>query len=1375
MFMIKHYFLSSLLCLTFLAFMSKKAFSQYCLPSFTQACIGPGVADFIDNFSTTGGVTNITNNGTGCGGSAPNNHTYFSSMTVSQVQGLSFNVSMQSGPLYAQGFRIWIDYNNDLDFDDPGEDVFFSTSSNAVQTGTITIPLTTSPGTKRMRVLCRFATTPALTDYCGTGFAFGECEDYNLDVIASTPCTGTPTAGTAVASATNPCPGVNVSVGLTGSSLTGGLAYQWLRGVNCTGPWIPISGLTNPSALTPTLSFVSSPGTFGYRCRITCTNSGLSDTSTAACMAVFPFSCNSNCFGASTATSSSDQDIFNVTLGTLNNTTDCLNPLVGSQGIGVGTASMYADFGGPGGVPAPVVYKGLTQPFSLTIGTCAGNVASSVKVYIDFNQNTSFGDPGEEVYSNAAVTSVSPSAVLTGSFVTPSTALTGCTKMRVVMQSTWIGIVNPTGSYGFGETEDYIIDIIQPSPHDPAISAITVPAGTCFSNNETVTATLCNYGSLPINTAANNVTVTLHVNGPSGVVNYTSVVGLGVLGPYGATCLPVTFTGVDLFAGGSYSINTSLTIGGLTNGNLINDSLGTPILRSNYRPSGSSYNLCQGSSIPFGQGLTVSGCATPISDSITVTFTLASTTNIPCTPSSTAYTGACLLGTTTIPSLPPGSTLTSGVLTATNLATTNGGWANETRMPLFSGTTPVTATNILYPSIQGNPSLTTANYTWLNNLNQPQITNVVNGAFLSGGTLNIGYHSTWAGNATSHGMLLNAGGNPTQITLKIRYTYVPASFEWYNVPVGGSILYLYSPYNPVGAPGSGITNTNTPGITTFYAACAGSSDCRLPVDLVINPTPVVVQDTLNTCEYAIGSYAGVFNLTTLNGPVSAFVPGTTTTYWGDQALFVPVVDPLNDTNSTNFIYSKVTIDSTGCFSSDSVYLDVSPIPQFSQSVYSDFVCAPNSIDISSVVSVFSLVQVDTLFFEDPLFTIPYSGNPHIITTVDTVYLIAQTNTPAACSDTSVAYIDVLAATNEIANQAFGNYSICGSVPCGNITLSDGNTETLFTTTDCKKIATITDSLDLVSLGSTTICEDIECSIMTHNGQPYVARVYEITPTTNGKATVCLYYLDQDFQDYNASAFPSWPIMDPNFNLCITQIDGGALGMPGTTAISIPNSSITSTFDPLTSVWTVCFPVDSFSTFICHTCNPGNAPLPVSLTSFTATKGEDVTHLEWRTATEINNAHFVVERSKDARNFTALSSKIVTKAPGGTSHSPLTYNYTDAQPLEGYNYYRLQQVDLDGHASYSGTVSVYFGNETMVSLYPNPVSDELHVDINTPKATNATLSVLDATGRVVRKVDMSLAAGANATTVDLKGLADGVYMIRISNAKGLNFAQSVHKK
>jgi len=135
---------------------------------------------------------------------------------------------MQSGTLWGQGFRVWIDWNGNNSFADPGESVYASPGSGTgVYTTTITVPLTALAGTRRMRVQCQYFTVPLATDFCATNLSFGETEDYNFDVIASGPCSGTPNGGTATGSATPICIGATSTVSVTGVSVGTGITYQW--------------------------------------------------------------------------------------------------------------------------------------------------------------------------------------------------------------------------------------------------------------------------------------------------------------------------------------------------------------------------------------------------------------------------------------------------------------------------------------------------------------------------------------------------------------------------------------------------------------------------------------------------------------------------------------------------------------------------------------------------------------------------------------------------------------------------------------------------------------------------------------------------------------------------------------------------------------------------------------------------------------------------------------------------------------------------------------------------------------------------------------------------------------------------------------------
>lgn len=258
-----------------LLFSIQGVFGQYCFPTFSIGCTSN---DFINNVFTTGGVSNINNLNTGCTGTTPSVYTFYNTQVVSQIQGFGFNISMQAGTAFSQGFRVWIDWNQDLDFADPGEDVYVSPGSATTPfVGTINVPITATPGQTRMRILCRYVTVPAITDYCGTGFSFGECEDYVMDVIPATPCSGTPNAGNAFPVTQTLCAGQVANLSLQGATLQGNLTYQWQQSTNGGATWVNVIG--GIGATSPGYQTASLTTTIMYRMIMNCTNSGLADTS----------------------------------------------------------------------------------------------------------------------------------------------------------------------------------------------------------------------------------------------------------------------------------------------------------------------------------------------------------------------------------------------------------------------------------------------------------------------------------------------------------------------------------------------------------------------------------------------------------------------------------------------------------------------------------------------------------------------------------------------------------------------------------------------------------------------------------------------------------------------------------------------------------------------------------------------------------------------------------------------------------------------------------------------------------------------------------------------------------------------------------------
>jgi len=139
--------------------------------------------DFINNFTTTGGTTNITNNGTGCNGGA-GGYGNFTAQIVTAAAGANFTVNVTPGGAWTEGYRVWADFNQNGTFD-AGESIGVSAAASAaLQSFTCTVPAGTTCGTYRLRIRCEFADIPTAAEGCNNpeGESYGEAEDYTLVV-----------------------------------------------------------------------------------------------------------------------------------------------------------------------------------------------------------------------------------------------------------------------------------------------------------------------------------------------------------------------------------------------------------------------------------------------------------------------------------------------------------------------------------------------------------------------------------------------------------------------------------------------------------------------------------------------------------------------------------------------------------------------------------------------------------------------------------------------------------------------------------------------------------------------------------------------------------------------------------------------------------------------------------------------------------------------------------------------------------------------------------------------------------------------------------------------------------------------------------------
>lgn len=167
------------------------------------------------------------------------------------------------------------------------------------------------------------------------------------------------------------------------------------------------------------------------------------------------------------------------------------------------------------------------------------------------------------------------------------------------------------------------------------------------------------------------------------------------------------------------------------------------------------------------------------------------------------------------------------------------------------------------------------------------------------------------------------------------------------------------------------------------------------------------------------------------------------------------------------------------------------------------------------------------------------------------------------------------------------------------------------------------------------------------------------------------------------------------------------------------------------------------------------PLPVTLASFKVSKVENQALLQWTTSAETNTSHFEIQKSLNARDWTAIGTREAAKE----SSALLSYTYWDNQLAAGTLYYRLKMVDQDGTFAYSSIRNLLGENGTETIAFPNPVTSRIF--IKAADFNNITsVQLRNAAGQLVYE-----AAKMDGEGIATDEFAPGVYHIQIRSADG----------
>lgn len=572
-------------------------------------------------------------------------------------------------------------------------------------------------------------------------------------------------------------------------------------------------------------------------------------------------------------------------------------------------------------------------PPCVSITSPLNNAAVCYKTGFDLTWAASFGATGYDVYLNAgatATTLVSTNQNGTSYTIPINTLSPGQYAWRIAPK-------NAIGTNTTCSNNLFTINI------PPAISISTNP----------VVPTICNGSSITL-TASGATTYTWS---PATALNTTT--GSSVIASPTSTSV-YTVTGENV-SGCASSASKSITVNALPTA-----------------PTTTGYSLCQGGTVPAGQGLTASCSSSLFTNSISIPLSNPQTNEGSCPGNNT-------IGTFTLPPFPAGTTILGARLTIGGITFAAPSRGDEIRLN-FSGT-GITVNNTCFQGII--TGTTPTNVTWITGTQSAQDTATLASLInLSGGTVTIKYSETVSNIA------LPDAAFPATGTFTYLYT-LSSSPKWYDAPTGGNLVGSGSPFNPIPSP---IPNSNTAGTTPFYARCA-SSLCESPSVLTnfVIGQPLVV----NTTQSATGSICGGVN-NQLNAVVTGGSPAYSYSWLPTSGLSNSSISNPIATASSTTTYTVTVTDGCNNTSTSSITVTITSAPnvQVSPATAGRCVSSAGAITLAaSGANTYSWLPATGL---NSTVGSTVLANPSL----STVYIVTGTNTATGCTATATATITV---------------------------------------------------------------------------------------------------------------------------------------------------------------------------------------------------------------------------------------------------------------------------------------------------------------------------------------------------------------------------------
>jgi GEVED domain/Secretion system C-terminal sorting domain len=1198
----------------------------------------------------------------------------------------------------------------------------------------------------------------------------GKMVNTQIGFTAPLVCSGTPNNGTATSTSAAACTGQPFSLGVTGGSVGSGFTYQWQSSPASANTFTNL-GSSQPSS---GYSVASQTAATDYQVITTCTASGLSATSSIVSVAQNGFL---SCYCVTTPTTVNGVDIItNVTMGALNNT----------------STSPANNFTSYNNTPIDLA-QGVPQNISITFGTDGTQFSA---VWIDFNQDGLF-DASENVA--LATIGAGGGATVNYSLAIPSGATLGQTRMRVRG-----GDDNAYTASGacttsaYGETEDYLVNITSPPACLPALALTntgitgtgashswTAPTPAPASGYEwaaTTSSTPPTSGTATSGTSVSSTTLSpsttyyLHVrsNCGSGFSSWVTSPSFNTPcaadnTPYTMPITTVTIPALPLCTSiqniGNLP-NTWISAGSASFGATINAAYTMPVMAYIYNTTNpandwlftNALNLTAGTSYTLKFKYS-NDLGTLYPEAMDVAYGSANNATAMINP---------LASYPSISGATPNDASIVFTPTATGLYYVGfHAYSDADQDVLILDDVEVIVTPSCFPvtGLTITSSTTNANLSWT------AVPSAING-----------YEYVVDAVATSPVV----AGTPQATT---------------SVSVAGTYIIGSTYYAHVRSICSGVdfsTWTNVPFIipptcTTNLTPVNGATNLSNPIPLLWNASVGATSYNVLLSSDGGATYTNVGNVTGTTANLSVVTTGNYSWY----------VQPSNGGLASGCASSATTFSTASAPTNDictnAINLNVSngfcASPVLGNLAFAD---STNGLGGASCNS--SALKFDVWY----KVTVPASGNVTVQTSaVNTVVtdLVMEaysgscgTLTSIDCNDDGnpdpspstnhsklglvgrasgeVIYFRVMPYSS-LTNA--GAFAICAFDTSASLTppvaLGTANSCTPAIAINIDSTfkytwATFKDASGNIiaqvypngnKLGTTSASVYNYAGAVRQAGGYYLDRNITITPATqpvSGNVQVRLFY--------TAAELAALQVVDAtatNTNMNTTKIANTSCSAAFPSgAISILSQFANGAYATTDRYIDVNAP--SFSEFFIK--SPSSV-LPISIEFFKGKKQGSANYLDWKvTCTNEPSLTLTLERSADGRNFKTLNDQNAT-----ATRCLQGFDYTDALPLGGANYYRLKVTSTSGKVYYS-TIVVLLNKEKgfeLISVAPNPTKNIAILTLTSVKAGNINIIITDVIGKVVAKQTVNVIAGNNPIDMNFATLGAGTYTIAATNAEG----------